>query len=78
MTHDLYRDYNRGPSSTRLVRVHLYCTNEACAHATESNPIEGIASLGSWWEPPTCGPEVCPECGNDTDIAPPFATEEEP
>jgi len=77
MTHDLYRNYNRGAGGTRLVRVRLYCTNEDCAHAMESYPIEGIASLGSWWEPPTCGPEVCPKCDAPTSARPPFTIEED-
>ena len=76
-SHDVYRNYNTGPGSVRTVEVTLFCTNPACAHSRRPHPITGLASLGSWWEPPDSGPEECPECDAQTDAEPLFERDDQ-
>ena len=74
--HDLYRGYDTGPGNVRTVEVTLYCQNPKCAHSRRPYPVKGIASLGSWWEPPDCGPTECPECDSELDTTPLFEGDE--
>lgn len=60
------------PIGHRTVRTDVYCTDPSCPHASGDHPIDGIAWLGTRFEPPSVGPEECPLCGASTDTRPLF------